>query len=136
MVALCGGAAICGPSGRPLRSSRQTSTWWLGEGAVAQHASAVDAAQHVGANASFTPAISASPASLFEPARDHAATEKPLATTGVPSTALRESSHAATVPQNLLSCAVETGQLVEGARRRKPPLRRWRTKSNPVYPVS
>lgn len=84
----------------------------LGQGAVAQHAGAIDAAQRAGAQRIlYTSHQAASPDSLFEPARDHAATEAHLAATGVPFIALRDGFHAATVP-HLLGRALETGELV------------------------
>jgi len=84
----------------------------LGQGAVAQHAGAIDAAQRAGAQRIlYTSHQAASPDSLFEPVRDHAATEAHLAATGVPFTALRDGFHAATVP-HLLGRALETGELV------------------------
>jgi uncharacterized protein YbjT (DUF2867 family) len=87
----------------------------LGEGAVAQHRSAIDAAQRAGAQRIlYTSHQAASPRSLFGPARDHAATEAHLAATGVPSTVLRDGFHAATVP-HLLGRALETGELVAPA---------------------
>jgi len=87
----------------------------LGEQAVAQHRTAVDAAQRAGAHrVLYTSHQAASPSSLFEPARDHAATEAHLAASGVPYTALRDGFHAATVP-HLLGRALETGELVAPA---------------------
>lgn len=87
----------------------------LGETAVARHRSAIDAAQRAGAQRIlYTSHQAASADSLFEPARDHAATEAHLATTGVPFTALRDGFHAATVPR-LLGRALETGELVAPA---------------------
>ena len=87
----------------------------LGEQAVAQHRTAVDAAQRAGAQRIlYTSHQAASPSSLFEPARDHAATEAHLAASGVPYTALRDGFHAATVP-HLLGRALETGELVAPA---------------------
>ena len=63
----------------------------LGELAVAQHRAAVDAAQRAGAQRIlYTSHQAASPASLFEPARDHAATEAHLAASAAASTALRD----------------------------------------------
>jgi NAD(P)H dehydrogenase (quinone) len=87
----------------------------LGEAAVAQHRTAVDAALRAGAQrVVYTSHQAASPDSLFGPARDHAATEAYLAQAGVAHTALRDGFHAATVP-HLLGRARETGELVAPA---------------------
>ncbi|RBY83584.1 SDR family NAD(P)-dependent oxidoreductase [Geodermatophilus sp. TF02-6] len=87
----------------------------LGEEAVRQHQSAIDAAYRAGARRVFyTSHQAANPDSVFAPARDHAATEAYLAASGRPFTALRDGFHAATVP-NLLGQALETGELVAPA---------------------
>ncbi len=87
----------------------------LGEPAVTQHKSAIDAAQRAGAQRIlYTSHQAAKPDSLFEPARDHAATEAYLAATGVPFTALRDGFQAVTVP-HLLGRALQTGELVAPA---------------------
>lgn len=87
----------------------------LGEDAVTQHRTAIDAAQAAGAQRIlYTSHQAASPSSLFGPARDHAATEAHLAASGVAYTALRDGFHAATVPR-LLGRALETGELVAPA---------------------
>lgn len=87
----------------------------LGEEAIAQHRTAIDAAQRAGAQRIlYTSHQAVSADSLFGPARDHAATEADLAASGVPYTALRDGFHAATVP-HLLGRALESGELVAPA---------------------
>lgn len=87
----------------------------LGDDAVAQHKTAVDAARRAGARrVLYTSHQAANPDSLFTPARDHAATEAYLAAAGTPFTALRDGFHAATVP-HLVGRAAETGELVAPA---------------------
>lgn len=87
----------------------------LGPAAVAQHRTAVDAAQRSGASrVLYTSHQAVGAGSLFGPARDHAATEEHLASTGIAYTALRDGFHAATVP-HLLGRARETGELVAPA---------------------
>ena len=86
-----------------------------GGAAVAQHAAAIDAARAAGAERIlYTSHQAASADSLFAPMRDHAATERYLAETGMPFTALRNGFYASTVP-NLLGLALETGELVAPA---------------------
>lgn len=87
----------------------------LGEDAVAQHRTAVDAAVRAGAERIlYTSHQAVHASSLFAPARDHAATEAHLAAAGVPWTSLRDGFHAATVP-HLVGRAAETGELVAPA---------------------
>ncbi|GGM00268.1 NmrA family NAD(P)-binding protein [Nakamurella endophytica] len=84
----------------------------LGEEAVAAHRVALDAALEAGAQRIlYTSHQAAGPDSLFEPARDHAATETHLSGLGVPFTALRDGFHASTVPR-LVGAALQTGELV------------------------
>jgi NAD(P)H dehydrogenase (quinone) len=87
----------------------------LGPEAVAQHRAAIDAAQRAGATRIlYTSHQAVGRDSLFDPARDHAATEAHLASTGIAYTSLRDGFHAATVP-HLLGRALETGELVAPA---------------------
>lgn len=87
----------------------------LGAEAVAQHRAAFDAARRAGAQRIlYTSHQAAGADSRFVPARDHAATEAHLASTGVAWTTLRDGFHAATVP-HLLGRALETGELVAPA---------------------
>ncbi|BDT90444.1 NmrA family transcriptional regulator [Nocardia sputorum] len=82
-----------------------------GEAAVAAHVAAIDAACAAGARRIlYTSHQAAADDSLFAPMPDHAATERYLATTGTPFTALRNGFYAATVPL-LLGTALDTGEL-------------------------
>jgi len=86
-----------------------------GAAAVAQHAAAIDAARAAGAGrVLYASHQGASAGSLFAPMPDHAATERYLAETGTPFTALRNGFYATTVPL-LLGRALETGELVAPA---------------------
>lgn len=86
-----------------------------GEAAVAQHVAAIDAARAAGAKRIlYTSHQAATADSLFAPMPDHAATERYLAGTGTPFTALRNGFYATTVPY-LLGPALETGELVAPA---------------------
>lgn len=86
-----------------------------GGAAVAQHAAAIDAACAAGAERIlYTSHQAASAESLFAPMPDHAATERYLAATATPFTALRNGFYASTVPL-LLGRALETGELVAPA---------------------
>lgn len=87
----------------------------IGGAAVAQHTAAIDAARAAGvARILYTSHQGASADSVFAPMPDHAATERYLAESGTPSTALRNGFYASTVP-HLLGRAVETGELVAPA---------------------
>lgn len=87
----------------------------LGEQAVEQHKAAIDAAHRAGARrVLYTSHQAANAHSVFEPARNHAATEAYLAASGRPFTPLRDGFHAATVP-NLIGDAIESGELVAPA---------------------
>jgi len=91
------------------------STNTTGDAAVAQHVAAIDAARAVGAKRIlYTSHQGAAEDSLFAPMPDHAATERHLAATGVPYTALRNGFYAATV-RHLVGSALETGELVAPA---------------------
>jgi uncharacterized protein YbjT (DUF2867 family) len=91
------------------------STDATGEAAVAQHVAAMDAAHDAGAGRIlYTSHQGAAEDSLFAPMPDHAATERYLAKTGTPFTALRNGFYASTVPL-LLGRALETGELVAPA---------------------
>ncbi|MEU5665604.1 NAD(P)H-binding protein [Streptomyces longwoodensis] len=82
-----------------------------GDGAVAQHRAAIDAARAAGAERIlYTSHQGADADSLFAPMPDHAATERYLTTSGAPFTSLRNGFYAATVPL-LLGGALETGEL-------------------------
>ncbi|MEU5256832.1 NAD(P)H-binding protein [Streptomyces longwoodensis] len=82
-----------------------------GDGAVAQHRAAIDAARAAGAERIlYTSHQGADADSLFAPMPDHAATERYLTATGAPFTSLRNGFYAATVPL-LLGGALETGEL-------------------------
>ncbi|MGW4329991.1 NmrA family NAD(P)-binding protein [Nocardia sp. NPDC004573] len=82
-----------------------------GEAAVAAHVAAIDAARAAGAGRIlYTSHQAAAADSVFAPMPDHAATERYLATTGTPFTALRNGFYAATVPL-LLGPALDTGEL-------------------------
>src|SRR5208282_5234063 len=86
-----------------------------GGAAVAQHAAAIDAARAAGAKRIlYTSHQAAGADSLFAPMRDHAATERYLAETGTPFTALRNGFYASTVPF-LLGRSLETGELAAPA---------------------
>jgi NAD(P)H dehydrogenase (quinone) len=86
-----------------------------GGAVVAQHAAAIDAARAAGAERIlYTSHQAAGADSLFAPMPDHAATERYLAETGTPFTALRNGFYASTVPL-LLGRALETGELVAPA---------------------
>ncbi|KJK55380.1 NmrA family NAD(P)-binding protein [Saccharothrix sp. ST-888] len=86
-----------------------------GGAAVAQHGAAIDAAHAAGAQRIlYTSHQAAGADSLFAPMPDHAATERYLAGTGTPFTALRNGFYAGTVPL-LLGRALETGELVAPA---------------------
>ncbi|MFC8828985.1 SDR family oxidoreductase [Streptomyces sp. NPDC057137] len=86
-----------------------------GDAAVAQHTAAIDAARAAGAKRIlYTSHQAAGADSLFAPMPDHAATERYLAATGTPYTALRNGFYASTVPL-LLGQALETGELVAPA---------------------
>ncbi len=86
-----------------------------GGAAVAQHAAAIDAAHAAGVKRIlYTSHQAASADSLFTPMPDHAATERYLAETGTPFTALRNGFYASTVP-HLLGRALQTGELVAPA---------------------
>ncbi|WP_410667517.1 SDR family oxidoreductase [Amycolatopsis sp. cmx-4-68] len=87
----------------------------LGEVAVAGHVAAVEAARDAGVKrVLYTSHQAAAEDSLFAAAPDHAATERHLAATGTPFTALRNGFYAGTVPM-LLGPALETGELVAPA---------------------
>lgn len=87
----------------------------LGDEAVAQHKAATDAARRAGAQRIlYTSHQAANSNSRFAPARDHAATEAYLTSSGSSFTALRDGFHAATVP-HLLGRALDTGELVAPA---------------------
>jgi NAD(P)H dehydrogenase (quinone) len=91
------------------------STNETGGTAVAQHAAAIDAARAAGAERIlYTSHQAAGADSVFAPMPDHAATERYLAGTGTPFTALRNGFYAGTVPL-LLGRALETGELVAPA---------------------
>ncbi|WP_063017813.1 NmrA family NAD(P)-binding protein [Nocardia niwae] len=82
-----------------------------GEAAVAAHVAAIDAARAAGAGRIlYTSHQAAAADSVFAPMPDHAATERYLATTGTPFTALRNGFYAATIPL-LLGPALDTGEL-------------------------
>jgi uncharacterized protein YbjT (DUF2867 family) len=86
-----------------------------GDRAVAQHVAAIEAARAAGAErVVYTSHQAAGADSLFAPMPDHAATERYLAETGTPFTALRNGFYAGTIPL-LLGQALETGELVAPA---------------------
>jgi uncharacterized protein YbjT (DUF2867 family) len=86
-----------------------------GEAAVAAHVAAIDAARAAGAGRIlYTSHQAAADDSVFEPMPDHAATERYLAATGIPFTALRNGFYAGTVPL-LLGSALDTGELIAPA---------------------
>lgn len=83
-----------------------------GEAAVRRHEAAIEAARAAGARrVLYTSHMGSSPASLFEPMRDHAATEAFLERSGVPFTSLRNGFYAASAFM-FLERALETGKLV------------------------
>ncbi|RDG34494.1 NmrA family NAD(P)-binding protein [Streptomyces corynorhini] len=83
--------------------------------AIARHTAAADAAVAAGAKrVLYTSHQGASPDSLFAPMPSHAATERYLAGTGTPFTALRNGYYASTIPL-LLGQALRTGELVAPA---------------------
>lgn len=91
------------------------STSTSGPAAIAQHAAAIDAARAAGAGRIlYTSHQGAADDSAFDPMPDHAATERHLAATGVPYTALRNGFYAATI-QHLLGRALDSGELVAPA---------------------
>jgi uncharacterized protein YbjT (DUF2867 family) len=86
-----------------------------GDAAVAAHIAAIDAAHAAGAGRIlYTSHQAAADDSVFEPMPDHAATERYLAATGIPFTALRNGFYAGTVP-HLLGSALDTGELIAPA---------------------
>lgn len=86
-----------------------------GTSAVDQHAAVFQAALAAGAKRLvYTSHQAARDDSLFAPMPDHAATERYLAGTGAPFTALRNGFYASFVPR-LLGQALQTGQLVAPA---------------------
>ncbi len=86
-----------------------------GTSAVDQHAAVFQAALAAGARRLvYTSHQAARADSLFAPMPDHAATERYLAGTGAPFTALRNGFYASFVPR-LLGQALQTGQLVAPA---------------------
>lgn len=86
-----------------------------GTSAVDQHAAVFQAALAAGARRLvYTSHQAARADSLFAPMPDHAATERYLAGTGAPYTALRNGFYASFVPR-LLGQALQTGQLVAPA---------------------
>ncbi|GAB3652871.1 Rossmann-fold NAD(P)-binding domain-containing protein [Glycomyces tarimensis] len=91
------------------------STNLTSEAALAQHATAIDAAREAGARrVLYTSHQGASAHSLFAPMPGHAAAERRLSKTDAPHTALRNGFYAATVPL-LLGRALETGELIAPA---------------------
>jgi NAD(P)H dehydrogenase (quinone) len=91
------------------------STNQTGPAAIAQHATAIDAAVAAGVKRIlYTSHQAAADSSLFAPMPDHAATERHLATTSTPFTSLRNGFYASTVP-HLLGQALTTGELVAPA---------------------
>jgi len=86
-----------------------------GASAVDQHAAVFQAALAVGARRLvYTSHQAAREDSLFAPMPDHAATERYLAGTDAPFTALRNGFYASFVPR-LLAQALQTGQLIAPA---------------------
>ncbi|MGV4981162.1 NmrA family NAD(P)-binding protein [Streptomyces sp. NRAIS4] len=84
----------------------------LGEEAVRQHRTAIEAAVTAGARRIlYTSHMGAGAASRFQACRDHAATEEALRACGVPFTSLRNGFHAASALQ-FLGPALETGEVV------------------------
>jgi NAD(P)H dehydrogenase (quinone) len=83
----------------------------LGEAAVHQHRTAIDAAKAAGAGRIFyTSHAGADPIAAFPPGRDHAATEVALRDSGVPFTSLRNGFYAQTAAF-LVGAALGTGEL-------------------------
>ena len=88
----------------------------LGEAAVAQARTAIDAAYRSGAGrVLYTSHQAASPDSRFAPGRDHAAVEAYLAEYGHPFTSLRNGYYATTSLRAHIGAAVQTGELVAPA---------------------
>lgn len=84
----------------------------LGDEAVGQHRAAIDGAVAAGARRIlYTSHLAASPTSLFQPGRDHAATEDALRACGVPFTSLRNGFYATSALRYILP-AIEAGRLV------------------------
>ncbi|WP_338131298.1 NmrA family NAD(P)-binding protein [Cohnella rhizosphaerae] len=84
----------------------------LGDEAVRQHRTAIDMAKEAGAGRIlYTSHMSSSPASLFPPAVDHAATEDALQASGIPFTSLRNGYYTASLPW-FIRDALKTGELV------------------------
>lgn len=78
---------------------------------IAQHRNAISAARDAGVGRIFyTSHQAASPTSAFDPARDHATTERMLGEAKIPFTSLRNGYYASTVAM-LLGDAVKTGEL-------------------------
>ncbi|MGW1051376.1 NmrA family NAD(P)-binding protein [Streptomyces sp. CG4] len=83
----------------------------LGEEAVREHRTAVDAAVVAGARRIlYTSHMGAGATSHFQACRDHAATEEALRVCGVPFTSLRNGFHAASALQ-FLGPGLETGEV-------------------------
>ena len=83
----------------------------LGDEAIALHRAGIDAAVAAGARRIlYTSHAGASPTSLFQPGRDHAATEDALRASGVPFTALRNGFYAASALRFVMP-ALESGRL-------------------------
>lgn len=86
-----------------------------GDEAITQNSAAIDAACTAGAERIFyTSHQGANADSLFDPMPVHAATERHLAETGTPFTALRHGFYATTVPL-LLGQALDSGEIVAPA---------------------
>jgi NAD(P)H dehydrogenase (quinone) len=84
----------------------------MGEEAVQQHCAAIDAAAAAGARRIlYTSHMGANASSLFQPCRDHAATEEALRASGVPFTSLRNGFYDASAVR-FLGHAMESGQIV------------------------
>ena len=87
----------------------------LGEPAVAQHRTAIDAAYRAGADrVLYTSHQAASPESLFAPARDHAAVEAHLERHGRPYTSLRNGYYTSSL-EFQLGGAAQAGELAAPA---------------------
>ncbi|MFB6671604.1 NAD(P)H-binding protein [Streptomyces sp. NPDC056390] len=83
----------------------------MGEEAVRQHRAAIAGAVAAGARRIlYTSHMGASPTSLFEPCRDHAATEETLRSCGVPFTSLRNGFYATSALQ-FLGHGLESGEV-------------------------
>lgn len=83
----------------------------FGEAAVRQHRAAIEMARRAGARRIvYTSHMGASPASLFAPMVDHAATEAALRESGVAFTSLRNGYYAASALM-LFGSAAQTGEL-------------------------